>query len=154
MKARIAVLLIACAAAGSVEAEDGALPVREMNVTQGPDVVFGRPAGEVVTELAGATPTGENGRVGSELVFWGFEQAGGRRVFLFACAQGADVDCASRVAAICPAGGTVVQEGRATGTVVRRQCRTVAFARPGDVRPGCDDRAESVDLAVGLVACG
>jgi hypothetical protein len=57
---------------------------RQMNVRQGPDAVFDRPVGELLPILAGSRETGENGRVGNELVFWGFELADGRQAFLFA----------------------------------------------------------------------
>ena len=78
------------------------IPERQMNVRQGPETVFDRPPAEILPALAGAKATGENGRVGSELVFWGYEQNDGRRVFFFACALRPDFDCATRVPAICP----------------------------------------------------
>lgn len=128
---------------------------RVMNVTQGPETVFAEPVATIWPALSAARATGENGRVGPELVFWGYEQPGGRRVFLFACAPSPTVDCASRVPTICPNGTTtVLEQGQSSGTVVRRECRVIAVAAPGDTRPGCDDHAESTPIAVGLVACG
>ena len=62
-----------------------------MKVKQGPETVFDRPPAEILPALAGAKATGENGRVGPELVFWGYEHDDGRRVFFFACAQAARV---------------------------------------------------------------
>jgi hypothetical protein len=104
--------------------------------------------------LAGAKATGENGRVGPELVFWGFEQTDGRRVFFFACALRPEFDCATRVPAICPVTTTVLETRETSGTMVRRNCRNVSVVGPGEVRPGCDDRTATASMAVGLVSCG
>ena len=126
-----------------------------MNVRQGPETVFARPPAEIFPALEGAAATGENGRVGSELVFWGYEQRDGRRVFLFACAVRPELDCAARVPAICPTTTTTVLDtSEASGNMVRRNCRSVAVAGPGELRPGCDDRLENASLSVGLVSCG
>lgn len=127
---------------------------REMNVTQGPDSVFDRPPAEILPALTGAKPTGENGRVGSELVFWGYEQADGRPVFFFACAQVGEVDCAERVQAICPVTTVVLETQQTSGTIVQRKCRAVVAAGPGALRPGCEDLKTSADMLVGLVSCG
>ena len=59
---------------------------RAMGVRQKPDAVFSQPVEALVPELAGATATDENGRVGAELVFWGYRLGDGRTAFLFACA--------------------------------------------------------------------
>jgi hypothetical protein len=131
------------------------IPPREMTVRQGPDAVFDRPPAEILPALAGARATGENGRVGSELVFWGYEQPGGRRVFFFACAVRPEFDCAERVPAICPAATTVLETRAASGAMVQRRCRNVAVVGAGDARPGCDDRTEeAASMTVGLVTCG
>ena len=82
-----------------------------MNVRQGPDTVFDRPPADILPALAGAAATGENGRVGTELVFWGYRQPDGQRVFFFACAQRPGFDCAARVPAICPTSTTVLANG-------------------------------------------
>jgi len=124
-----------------------------MNVRQGPETVFERPPAEIFAALDGAAATGENGRVGSELVFWGFELRDGRSVFLFACARRTGFDCATRIPAICPVTTTVLETGEANGKTVHRECRNIAVASPGDTRPGCNDRLENVSLAVGLVSC-
>jgi hypothetical protein len=139
---------------GSLGAYGQSSPQREMNVTQGPEAVFTRPAAEIMPLLAGATATGENGRVGSELVFWGYRQADGRPVFFFGCAPKPDVNCADRVLAVCPAVTTVLANGQENGTVVRRECRSVSVVAPGNLRPGCEDRVEQVPMAVGVVSCG
>jgi hypothetical protein len=132
-----------------------AIPERQMNVRQGPDVVFEAAVAEIMPALAGARATGENGRVGSELVFWGYEQPGGRRVFFFACAIRPEFDCAERVPAICPVTTTVLETRAASGAMVRRSCRNVAVVGAGDARPGCDDRTEeAASMTVGLVSCG
>ena len=114
-----------------------------------------KPPAEVVPLLAGATPTGENGRVGLELVFWGFKQPGGRDVFLFGCAPAVDVNCEERIALICPAAGTtqVLEQRMDDGTIVQRNCRNLAVAAPGDTRPGCEDRTATAGLLVGVVTC-
>jgi hypothetical protein len=132
----------------------GEIPERQMNVRQGPETVFDRPPAEIFSVLEGAKATGENGRVGAELVFWGYEQRDGRRVFLFACAIEPDVDCATRVPAICPAAASVLETRETNGKTVRRNCRTVGVATPGDPRPGCDDRLTNASLLAGIVSCG
>jgi hypothetical protein len=152
MLSRLIAILSLCAALGA--AAQTLTPAREMNVTQGPDSVFDRPPAEIVPSLAGAKATGENGRVGRELVFWGYQQADGRRVFFFACALRPDFECGPRVAAICPVTTTVLETREASGKTVRRSCRSTAVVGVGDVRPGCDDRTESASLSVGLVSCG
>jgi hypothetical protein len=150
------VLVALCCVFGALaqDAEAPVIPERQMNVRQGPETVFDRPPADMLPALAGARATGENGRVGSELVFWGYEQGDGRRVFLFACAPRPDLDCATRVPAICPVTTTVLETLEASGTQGRRNCRNIAIAGPGDTRPGCDDRDEATNLDVGLVSCG
>jgi hypothetical protein len=152
MKPLVVASLLAVAAGVAAQV---AVPVREMNVRQGPDSVFAVPPAEILPALAGARATGENGRVGGELVFWGFERADRGRVFFFACARTAEFDCATRIPAICPVTTTLLETREASGELVRRSCRNFAVASPGDVRPGCDDRTEeNASLAVGLVTCG
>jgi len=147
----IAAATLGCVLGATAQDE---IPERQMNVRQGPETVFERPPAEIFPVLADANATGENGRVGSELVFWGFDLRDGRRVFLFACATRPDLDCAARVPAICPATTSVLETGEASGNTVRRNCRNVTTAAPGEIRPGCNDRLESSPLAVGLVSCG
>jgi hypothetical protein len=127
--------------------------VRQMNVTQGPETVFERPPTEFMPGLAGAKRTAEAGRVGNEMVFWGYRRQSGEHVFLFACAEVEGVDCAQRVQAICPS-ATVLTMQTASGNIVRRSCSAVAVASPGDSRPGCDDREQMAPLSIGLVSCG
>ncbi len=147
------VLVSSLSIAFGVAAQSG-VPAREMTVTQGPESVFEQTPAQILPVLAGAKATGENGRVGHELVFWGFERADGGRVFFFACARSAEFDCATRVPSICPATTTVLETRETSGTMVRRSCRNVSVASPGDVRPGCADRVENASMAVGLVTCG
>jgi hypothetical protein len=125
----------------------------QMNVTQGPETVFSRMPEEIFPALGGAQRTHEAGRVGSEMVFWGYQQKSGARVFLFACAQVGAVDCPQRVQAICP-NAKVLEMQTASGNIVRRSCRSITVAGPGEVRPGCDDRDEMAPLSIGLVSCG
>ncbi len=147
------VVLLSLSFVHFVAAQD-AIPAREMTVRQGPESVFEQTPAEILPALAGATATGENGRVGPELVFWGFRRADGERVFFFACAQRPYFDCATRVPAICPTTTTVLETREASGEMVRRSCRNFSVVKPGDVRPGCDDRTENASMAVGLVSCG
>ena len=147
---RLTVAAAMLAAVGASSAQQ-----REMNVRQGPETVFMKPVAEVVPFLAGATPTGENGRVGMEFVFWGFKQPDGRNVFLFGCAPSVDVNCEERVPLICPTGITtrLLEQTMDDGTIIRRNCRNLAVAAPGDTRPGCEDREATAGLLVGVVTC-
>jgi len=148
-----AVILSGLLAAGFAVAAAEAPLVPEMNVTQGPEVVFSQSPADIFPALAGAQRTKEAGRVGNEMVFWGYQQKSGARVFLFACAQVGDVDCEQRVLAMCPS-AKVLEMQTASGNVVRRSCRAITVTGPGDVRPGCDDREEMAPLSIGLVSCG
>jgi hypothetical protein len=131
------------------------MPQRTMGLTQGPDTVFERPPAEFIPALVGAELTGENGRVGTELAFWGYRQRDGQRVFLFACAQGADFDCRERAQLVCPDRTSVLSTQELVGNVVRRNCRSVAIDAPNTARPGCNERLEDMaPLLAGLVSCG
>ncbi len=135
-------------------ASPGASPAeREMNVRQGPEAVFDRPAAQVMGELARARPTGENGRIGNEAVFWGYALDDGRDVFLFACAMLADVDCEQRLDSVCITNGTILRNTSVPGKVRRLQCRALSVGPPGDMRPGCLDTETTYDLTVALVQC-
>ena len=127
---------------------------RRMDVKQMPDSVFARPVEMLIPELHGAAPTGENGRIGGELVFWGYRLGDGRPVFLFACAMLEDVNCGERTQLICPEQTTVVRTGTTDGNIVRRECHNIAVVAPGERRPGCIDTLQNVPLAIGLVSCG
>ncbi|MEO8467365.1 MAG: hypothetical protein ABI640_18730 [Gammaproteobacteria bacterium] len=125
----------------------------EMNVTQGPETVFSRSPTDIFPALAGAQRTKEAGRVGKEMVFWIYQQRNGARVLLFACAPVGDVDCEQRTQAVCSS-AKVLEMQTATGNIVRRSCRAVRAAAPGDTHPGCDDREEMAPLSIGLLSCG
>jgi hypothetical protein len=127
---------------------------RRMDVTQAPEKVFSESVATLLPELSGATATGENGRIGGELVFWGYRLGDGRAAFLFACAQREDVNCEERVPMICVDRTNVLRTGSASGNVVHRECRRFAIANPGDTRPGCVDKVETAPLTIGLVSCG
>ena len=142
-----AILVAAIAAAAGAQE-------RKMDVKQPPGAVFAEPVASLLPELAGATATGENGRVGNELVFWGYKLGNGHPAFLFACMPKADVNCDERVPMICLARTNVLTTGSANGNVVRRQCHLLSAAQIGDVRPGCVDKLENVPLSIGLVSCG
>jgi hypothetical protein len=126
---------------------------REMNVRQGPDAVFDRPVGEIFSDLSGAEATGENGRVGNELVFWGYELSGSRQVFLFACAMLPGIDCDARMRSVCLRDTVLIRSTEAQGKVRRLECREVSIVGVGDVRPGCTETEAATQLAVGLVQC-
>jgi hypothetical protein len=149
---RIAFIVALCAAAGVALGKE---PLkRQLGVRQGPEKVFDVPVTEIVPALAGAKPTGVNGRVGGELVFWGYSLADGRKTNLFACAPLADVDCATRVQLVCPAGVKQQESREVPGKMVHRVCRPVATSQPSTARPGCDDDEDQANLLVGLVECG
>jgi hypothetical protein len=145
-----------CVALGSIvsfaasAADD---PQREMNVQQGPETVFERPIGEVFPLLEGATATDANGRVGNELVFWGYTLQNGGVVNLFACALRDDVDCEARSRLICPGASRLLERTQATGRVRTISCRAVAVETPGGERPGCDDREVAQPLDTGVMQC-
>ena len=119
---------IAVLTAGGVVAADGPL-VPQMNVRQGPETVFSRAPTELFPALAGAVRTAEAGRVGNEMVFWGYRQRSGAQVFLFACMESVDPDCQQRVQAVCP-NVKVLEMQTASGNVVRRSCRTITATVP------------------------
>jgi hypothetical protein len=149
-----AVLGAALALQAPGQEPDSRVPERQMGVREQPDRVFTQPVDQVVPELAGASATGENGRVGGELVFWGYKLGDGRPVFLFACAVLDAVNCEERVQRICVDRTEVLRTTTVGGDVTRRTCRATAIVAPGDTRPGCTDKEQTADLAVGLVRCG
>lgn len=140
-------VFLAIAAPGATSAQ------REMNVRQGPEAVFDQPAAQVIDELARARPTGENGRIGNEAVFWGYALDDGREVFLFACAMLADVDCEQRLDSVCIANQAILRTTSVPGKVRRLQCRALSIGPPGARRPGCLDTETTFDLTVALVQC-
>jgi hypothetical protein len=129
-------------------------PQRTMGLRLGPELVFKRPIEEVVPELAGATATGNNGRVGSELAFWSYRLADGRNVLLHACAEFPGVDCLARSHLICPAGRPqAIMDNTAQGDVRRLECRIIGAAAPGDLRPNCSDFEFEHPIKLGLASC-
>ncbi|HUF72847.1 MAG TPA: hypothetical protein VMR74_08115 [Gammaproteobacteria bacterium] len=154
MKRPIRSFAVAAIAAAVSPATSGEELQRQMNVRQGPDSVFAQAApGEIFPELAGATATGENGRVGNELVFWGYRLADGRDAYLVACAMIDAVDCAARENLVCEDGSTVLSRGTAPGLVRKVSCRSIATVGVGDTRPGCTDTEQTEELAVALMSC-
>lgn len=120
----------------------------------GPERVFARPLAEIVPLLRDAAPAGPNGRVGPELVFWGYQLAGNRPAVLVACAVVPGVDCAARLPLVCAAGRHEVlfsaQEG---GEVRYRNCQAIGIAQPGDLSPNCVETEEIQPVDVTLLAC-
>jgi hypothetical protein len=127
---------------------------RTMGVTAGPELVFTRPVQQLLPVLNGARATSVNGRVGNELVFWGYQLENGDEAWLFACAPLDGVDCNARTRLICPAGNTrVVTQTSEDGMVRELDCQAVGQAGIGDLRPGCTDTQKLNPLLVGLAAC-
>lgn len=145
-----AVLVIAAAGSSASLSEE---VERQMNVRQGPDSVFSETPGQIFPELADATATDQNGRVGNELVFWGYRLADGREVYLVACAMIDEIDCAARESRVCETASRVLSRGASPGLVREINCKSIATAAPGDIRPGCTDTQQSQELAVTLMTC-
>ena len=137
-----------------LEVPDSRGPERSMNVTAGPELVFDRAVAEILPQLSTASPTGTNGRVGNELVFWGYRLQDNRQVNLFACAMLPDVDCEERIRLICPASGEELVRQEEAGKVRHLNCHIVGKAGVGDLLPNCEDREKSNDLLIGLMQCG
>jgi hypothetical protein len=143
----LAVAAIVAGGAAALAAE------RQMNVRQGPETVFDRPVEQLIPQLQGARATNQNGRVGGELVFWGYQLADGGSAYLFACAPIGSVNCEERISAICPVFTEVMTRSEYAGQVIRRNCREVCVSAPGDLRPCCTDTAAQSPLQIGLVSC-
>jgi len=129
------------------------LPQRTMGVTAGPDKVFEQPVADLLPQLAGATATGRNGRVGYELVFWEYELANGSMANMFTCVNQPEVNCDGRLNRVCPGGGEEVTRTIASGQVRELQCRAIGIAAPGELMPTCTDNENINELVVGLMAC-
>jgi len=128
-------------------------PIRSMSVTSGPERVFDRPLGDILPQLENAQPTGNNGRVGNELVFWEYQLEGNRQVNFFGCAQLRKVDCEKRIQAICPAGGEEIARAIEPGGVRHVNCRAIGIVGTGDLLPNCQDEMQTNDVLVGLMQC-
>lgn len=130
------------------------LPERSMGVTKGPELVFDQPVDAVMPALAGAVPTGNNGRVGGELVFWSYRLQDDSDVLFVACAELEGVDCAARAQLVCPEGKPAfLQTSSISGEVRELQCRAVAQVAPGELRPNCLEDEIVSPLFLGLVSC-
>lgn len=140
-------------AASGLLAETETVPERKMNVTQGPETVFETDVAEILPHLKGATATQENGRVGNELVFWGYRLANGDPVFFYACVPLEGVDCAQRSKAICPVETQVITQSDKTGQISHFQCAAICDVSSGGGLPCCKESMEHNSLMVGLVNC-
>ena len=129
------------------------VPERTMNVRQGPETVFDTDVAEILPQLKGATATQENGRIGNELVFWGYRQASGDPVYLYACAPLEGVDCLRRSKVICPVDTQVISQSDRSGQISRIQCAAVCDVRSVEVLPCCRESVEQNPLMVGVVKC-
>ena len=129
-------------------------PQRIVSQVGGPERVFARPVAEIVPLLENAEPAGQSGRVGFELVFWGYRLATNRSATLVACAVLPDVDCAARLPQVCASGRPEIlfsaQEG---GEVRYRNCQAVGIAQPGDLTPNCVETEEIQPVEVTLLSC-
>jgi hypothetical protein len=130
------------------------LPRRIESAVGGPERVFERPVTEIVPLLQNARASAPNGRVGSELVFWGYELEGGRPAVLVACAILPDVDCNARLSQVCPSGASETLFTHEEGGEVRHlDCQSIGIAAPGDLTPTCEDDSDVQPVAVTLLSC-
>ena len=127
---------------------------REMNVRQGPETVFDQPVSQIIPDLNGAQETRQNGRVGGELVFWGYKLANGSPAYFYACAAVEGVDCLARREKICTQSTKVLSENQSMGQVQRLTCRVLCVGAAGTENQCCTGGQENSDLQVGLVSCG
>lgn len=149
-----AVILSGVFAANHIFAASEGTPEREMNVRQGPDSVFGNDVAEIMPQLKGATATNENGRIGNELVFWGYRLANNEPVYFYACANLEGVDCARRSNAICPVKTKVIAQSDRSGRISRFKCDAICSVHPPNgVSTCCRETVEDNPLVVGLVSC-
>lgn len=145
------ILLTACQT--SLPPPASQAPLRVESPVGGPERVFTRPIGDIVPLLQTARPTGPNGRVGYEMVFWGYE-LGGRPASLVACALLPDVDCEARLAQVCESGRPEQLYSAEEGGEVRfLNCQAIGIAQPGDLTPNCSDVERIQPLAVTLLSC-
>lgn len=153
MKLAIEVLVVVAIAVAVSPLASGEEIERQMTVRQGPESVFSEAPAQIFAELAGAAATDQNGRVGNELVFWGYRLEDGREVFLIACAMIRDVNCAARENRVCENGSTVLSRSSSQGLVRQLRCTSVATVGVGDTRPGCTDTEKLLELALTLMNC-
>ncbi|HEY0963925.1 MAG TPA: hypothetical protein VGE69_16365 [Pseudomonadales bacterium] len=150
------VLVLACAACESITVPPPVAgePERIESRIGGPDRVFERPVAEMVPVLQDARQAGPTGRVGYELVFWGYELAGGDRATLVACAILPDVDCEARRARVCESGtAATLFTGEQGGAVRFRNCQAVGIAQPGDLTPNCTETEQTQPIQIHLLRC-
>lgn len=156
LKAAGLALSLACAACQPVALPPpvAAEPQRLVSAVNGPERVFDAPVEDVVPALRGARASGPRGRVGYELVFWGYELGNGQRATLVACAILPDVDCAGRRAKVCESGpGATLFSGEQGGAVRHRDCRAVGVSPPGEPLPNCTDTERTQPVEIHLLAC-
>ena len=128
-------------------------PQRSMNVSQGPDTVFDTDVANIIPQLKGAVATRENGRIGNEMVFWGYRLANGDQAYMYACAPLKDVDCIMRRQMICPVETRLIAESNQSGQISHFKCSAVCNANAPTVLPCCKELMEQNTLMVGLVGC-
>lgn len=129
-------------------------PERVEAAVGGPERVFSRPVTEIVPLLQDARRAGPNGRVGSEMVFWGYELAGNKPAFLVACAMLPGVDCAGRVPQVCQSGRPeILFSQQDQGEVRFLNCQEVGIVAPGGLTPNCADTQKVQEVAVTLLSC-
>lgn len=148
--------VLACAACQPVTLPPPVVaePQRLEARVNGPDRVFDTPVEQLVPALRGARASGPDGRVGSELVFWGYELENGQRATLVACAILPDVDCAARRAKVCESGaGSTLFSGEQGGAVRHRDCQAVGVAPPGEPLPNCTEVERTQPVELHLLSC-
>ncbi|MEY4641077.1 MAG: hypothetical protein RLZZ227_1071 [Pseudomonadota bacterium] len=134
--------------------EPPALPQRIVSDIGSPQRVFARPVTEIVPGLQGARASGPNGRVGTELVFWGYELEGTGPAYLAACAFLSDTECEARLPEVCPSGAIeVLSRHEESGKVRYLDCQAIGVASPGDLTPTCADTADVQPVTVTLLSC-
>ena len=159
MKASLSMLLYLCGIfavtylPAATKAQTNAIPKRTMNVTRGPETVFTADVTGILPGLKGAVATRENGRVGNELVFWGYRLANGDPAYLYACAPVEGVDCVRRRQMICPVETHVISQTDQSGQISHFQCKALCGVHGIEVLACCQELMQQHSLMVGLVKC-
>jgi hypothetical protein len=124
-------------------------------VSQGPESVFTQPVSSLFPELSGAARTQDSGKVGDELVYWGYKLADGSSVMLYACAIKDGIDCNERVNGICGTQATSGQSLRTTGRVTHYECKKSCQPElENSARTCCTRTIAPGPVQAGLVSCG
>lgn len=149
----LALLVVLTACQSALPPPSDRPPERIESRVGGPERVFARPVTDIVPLLQNARATGPNGRVGYEMVFWGYELSG-QPASLVACAVLPNVDCEARLAQVCESGAPeVLFTGEEGGEVRFLNCQAIGIAQPGDLTPNCTDTEQIQPVTVTLLSC-